>query len=84
VTVAHDGGNQEADPPDSADDPMLLVSVWFDMPGRAGFRARVSATTADGSLTTVHVTANPATIPAAVEAWVDRILRESSTAPDKH
>ena len=49
MTVAHDGGNQEADPPDSAAEPMLLVSVWFDMPGRAGFRARVSATTANSS-----------------------------------
>jgi hypothetical protein len=84
MIVTRGAGNQAADLPNSVDARMLLVSVWFDTPGRAGFRARVSTTTADEPLTTVHVTANPATVPAAVEAWLDRVLREISTAPDEH
>jgi hypothetical protein len=50
--------------------PLLLVSVWFESPTPAGFRARVSATAQDGAVVPRLVTADPRQVVDAVERWL--------------
>jgi hypothetical protein len=55
---------------------VLVITVWFEGPGPAGFRARVSAGPATGGdVVSRHVTTDPAGVSVAVSSWLAELLR---------
>ena len=58
---------------------VLVVSVWFEVPEPAGFRARVSSTAPDGELATRATAADPRDVVGAVESWLADVVRSSVT-----